>query len=244
MQQEADFEKCGHAGLFPSSPKVSCREWDIIQGMDVRTLLCTHVVSGKDHEWDIAVGDICSSEVCRTVTDLFENLRTVRRSVCRNTHARVLLFPSQELIREAGIGMTDELLIAFCGKRAVEFAEYFIKGKYDDRSIQDALKLYGSFYILEALEVKWSDYHMFKCNCAHCFQWAGCHHVVLASMVCDPRLKCPTKYLRSEIQARRTKGRPGTKKGDRSDCEGEGDCRDKVAGPSTAMEDVSQFCLP
>ena len=120
MQQEANFEKDGHPGLFPSCPKVSCKEWDIIQGMHVRTLLCTHVVSGKDHEWDIAVGDICSSEVCRTVTDLFENL----------------------------------------------------------------------------------------------------------------------------MQARRTKGRPGAKKGDRSDCEAEGDCRDRVQGPSTAMEEVSISFLP
>jgi hypothetical protein len=37
MQQEADFQKAGHPGLFPSGPKVSCKEWDILQGLDVRS---------------------------------------------------------------------------------------------------------------------------------------------------------------------------------------------------------------
>jgi len=239
MQQEANFVKAGHPGLFPSAPKVTHDDWDRIQGLDVRTLLCTHVVSGTGHEWETAVEEICSSDVCRTVDDLFLNLKRVKRSVCRTSHATVLLFPRQSLIREAGIGMTDEGLIAFCGKRAVEFERYFIQGEYDDRSIEDALKLYGSFYILEALEQKWSDAHMFKCNCPRCFQYAGCHHVVLATMVCDPSLVCPTKYLQSEIQARRKRGRPGARKGDRSDGESELESRERVDGPSTSMAAVS-----
>ena len=114
---------------------------------------------------------------------------------------------------------------------------YFIQGEYDDRSIEDALKLFRSFYILEALQEKWSDTHMFKCNCPHCFQYAGCHHVVLATMVCNPSLVCPTKYLLSEIQALRKRGRPGARKGDKSD--GELESRERVDGPSTSMEEVS-----
>ena len=93
------------------------------------------------------------------------------------------------LISESGIGITNEGHIEFCRARAVEFEDYFIKGQCDDHSIQDALKFYGSFYILEAREEGWSDYHMFKLNCPHCFQWAGCHHVVLATMVCDPKVR-------------------------------------------------------
>ena len=120
-------------------------EWDIIQGLDVRTLLCTYVVTGRDREWETAVGAICSSDVCRTVGDLFANLKSVKRAICRTTHAKVLLFPSQSLIREAGIGMTDEGLIAFCNRRAQEFERYFIQGHHDNRSIQGALKLYACF---------------------------------------------------------------------------------------------------
>ena len=239
MQQEADFVKAGNPGLFQSTPKVTCEDWDCIQRLDVRTLLCTNVVQGSSCEWETAVEAICSSDVCRNVGDLFQNLKRVKRSVCRTSHATVLLFPRQRLIREAGIGMTDEGLITFCGKRAVEFERYFINGEYDDRSIEDALKLYGSFYILEALQEKWSDAHMFKCNCPCCFQYAGCHHVVLATMVCDPSLVCPTKYLLSEIQARRKRGRPGARKGDKSDGESELESRERVDGPSTSMEEVS-----
>ena len=131
----------------------------------MRTLLCTHVVTGSGCEWETAVEAICSSDVCRNVGYLFLNLKRVKRSVSRTSHATVLLFPRQSLIREAGIGMTDEGLIAFCCKRAVEFERYFIQGDYDDCSIEDALKLYGLFYILEALQEKWNDAHMFKCNC-------------------------------------------------------------------------------
>ena len=102
MQQEADFARDGHPGLFQSTPKVTSVEWDIIQGLDVRTLLCTYVVTGRDREWETAVGAICSSDVCRTVGDLFANLKSLKRAVCRTTHAKVLLFPSQSLIRDRG----------------------------------------------------------------------------------------------------------------------------------------------
>ena len=58
MQLEEDLAKAGHPGLFPSVPWVSCKEWKHIQGLDPRTLMCTHVVSGTDHEWYIAVAEI------------------------------------------------------------------------------------------------------------------------------------------------------------------------------------------
>ena len=54
-----------------------------------------------------------------------------------------------------------------------------------------------------------------------------------------PSLVCPTKYLQSEIQARRKRGRPGARKGDRSDGESELESRERVDGPSTSMEEVS-----
>ena len=150
----ADFARDGHPGSFQATPKVSSVDWDIIQGLDVHTLLCAHVVRGREHKWETAVGDICSTNVCSTVSDLFANLKTVKRAVCRTTHAKVLLFPSQSLILQAGIGMTDKQLIAFCRAGAVAFEEYFIRAHCHDHSIQEALKLYGLFYILEALEEK------------------------------------------------------------------------------------------
>ena len=66
-------------------------------------------------------------------------------------------------------------------------------------------------------------------------------------MVCDPNVGCPMKYLKSEIQARRKRGRPGARKGDRSDGDSELESRERVVrmdGPSTAsvrvcMEAVS-----
>ena len=63
MQQEADFVKAGHPGLFQSAPKLTHNDWDRIQGLDVCTLLCTHVVTGSGCEWETAVEEICSSEL-------------------------------------------------------------------------------------------------------------------------------------------------------------------------------------
>ena len=84
--------------------------------------------------------------------------------------------------------MTDKGLIVFCSICSVEFKRYFFQGIHNNRSIHEALKLYGLFYNLEAPEEKWSECHMFKCYCPRCFQWARCHHAVLATMVCDPNV--------------------------------------------------------
>ena len=78
MQQEADLVKAGNPGLFQSTPKLTHDNWDRIQVLDVRTLLCTHVVKGSGCEWETAVEAICSSDVCRNVGDLFLNLRRVK----------------------------------------------------------------------------------------------------------------------------------------------------------------------
>ena len=78
-QQEADLVKAGNPGLFQSTPKVTCEDWDRIQRLDVRTLLCTNVVQGSSCEWETAVEAICSSDVCRNVGDLFLNLKRVKR---------------------------------------------------------------------------------------------------------------------------------------------------------------------
>jgi hypothetical protein len=107
-----------------------------------------------------AVAELCAN--CTTSPDLLQNLKTVQRTICRTSHARILLFPAQDLIHEAGDDVTDEELIVFCENRAHEYEEYYIKGNPDDRTLQEALLLYGSFYILESLDVKWSDYHLFK----------------------------------------------------------------------------------
>ena len=47
------------------------------------------------------------------------------------------------------------------------------------------------------------------------------------------------KYLKSEVQALLKRGRSGARKGDRSDCYTELESRERVDGPSTAMEVVS-----
>ena len=40
-------------------------------------------------------------------------------------------------MREPEKDMTDEKMITFCWRRAVEYENYFIDGKYDDSSLED-----------------------------------------------------------------------------------------------------------
>ena len=63
--------------------------------------------------------------------------------------------------------------------------------------------------MLEALSQKWSNIHLFKCNCSD--KCASCVHILLACMVCDPSIKVPNKNLGITIQRRRGRGRPSRK---------------------------------
>ena len=61
---------------------------------------------------------------------------------------------------------------------------------------------------MNALPAKWSEEHLFKCNCTMCFQRASCQHVVLAGMVVDESIKMPVQYDGITLQSRRKRGRP------------------------------------
>ena len=74
--------------------------------------------------------------------------------------------------------------------------------------IDNLLSLYESFHILNALPAKWSEEHLFNCNCTMCFQRASCQHVVLAGMIVDESIKMPVQYDGITLQSRRKRGRP------------------------------------
>ena len=69
---------------------------------------------------------------------------------------------------------------------AGNFAKYFVNGNLQDPRpydggefiLDEALKYYESFYILEAQHVKWSPEHLFRCNCPDCFKTASCVHPI------------------------------------------------------------------
>ena len=76
---------------------------------------------------------------------------------------------------------------------------------------------FESFYVLEALPQRWSQCHLFKCNCPECFKTASCVHCILASMVCNPFISVPARCLGATIQGRRRRGRPCARGSDVSD---------------------------
>ena len=55
---EADLDMAGHPNAFPSTPKATTTEWDLLQTFHYRTLLCTQVLKGNAAVWQSAVADI------------------------------------------------------------------------------------------------------------------------------------------------------------------------------------------
>ena len=92
--------------------------------------------------------------------------------------------------------------------RAAQFIRIFVENGIYSESITEALDVYESFHVLEALPTRWSPIHLFKCNCRTCFTHASCAHVLLASMVCDHKIEIPVQYVSTTFQVRRKRGRP------------------------------------
>ena len=110
---------------------------------------------------------------------LARNLKGMERRVSPTaSHATVLLIPTQKFIRQL-LDTPDA-----------------------------ATEVYESFHVLEALPTRWSPIHLFKCDCRTFFTHPSCAHVLLASMVCGPKIENPLQYVTTTFQVRRKRGRP------------------------------------
>ena len=115
--------------------------------------------------------------------------------------------------------MSDGDLLRHVTWRAKLFMDFFMHNKYGDTPLEEALRVYAEFHILEGQPVEWSNEHSFKCNCPHFCQWASCHHGLLCTMVCKPSLVVPHQYLGLGVHSRGKRGRP--RRGDQGEDEGE-----------------------
>ena len=248
---QAELAIAGHPNAFPSTPKTTTAEWDLLQTFDYRTLLCTQVLKGNTAVWQSAVADI-TAEVS-DVAGLLRNLAGVRRTVSPTTHATVLLMPSQAFMKtvlEQNPDISNAELVAVMSHAAKTYARYLVNGHLQnpspagtDWTLEEALGCCESFYVLEALPHKWSSMHLFKCNCPECFKCASCVHVLLAGMVCDPSIRVPSKNLGITLQRRRARGRPSTKGSEVGDA-GEARARARIAlqAEYRAPKVCSLFC--
>ena len=116
------------------------------------------------------------------------------------------------------------------GNIVKEWARHY-KTFYIDKDhsgpLERTLQVYDFFRVLEALPVKWSRLHYWKCNCSVCFYHAGCHHVLLASMVVDKDIRVPPQYVAQSLQQRKKRGRPCVRENELSE-DREIESRDKT----------------
>ena len=96
-QLEADLIIAGHPIMFPSEPKATKKEWDLLQELDYRTLLCTHVHNGNAAAWNTAIAAIYAD--VDDVPQLLSSLENTKCTIRPNTEAKVLLMPSQALLK-------------------------------------------------------------------------------------------------------------------------------------------------
>ena len=222
---EAQLANAGHSNAFPSKPAAANLEWDLVQVMDMHTLLLTMTLNVSATDWTAAV-----RKLCKDVTgfdDLRRNLDTVSRTIHPTTHATVILWPTQHYVKSLK-AMSDMEAIAAAKAKGFQFEKCIIKGQMAGLDLISALDLLESFHVLEALPVKWGKNHLFKCNCELCFKNASCPHVVFASWVVDPTAGCPDRYLGTHIQQRRKRGRPSAKASEIGDV-GEAWCRARLS---------------
>ena len=133
-------------------------------------------------------------ELTDGVDDMRVLVRNMREMECRvspTSHAAVLLMPTQKFIRQL-LDTLDNACeptaeFTMC---AAKFQHNFIDNNLHSRdTITEALEVYESLRVLEALPTRWSPIHLFKCNCRSCFTHASCAHVLLASMCVTRRSK-------------------------------------------------------
>ena len=200
-QADSDLALMGHPNAFPSVPKASASDWTIMQSLRVATLRHTIALkSGKCKTWKLAVDQLTRDAEDMRV--LVRNLKEQERRVSPTSHAPVLLMPSQKFLREV---MEMENAFAPTGPftmRAAQFIRIFVENGIYSESITEALDVYESFHVLEALPTRWSPIHLFKCNCSTCFTHASCAHVLLSSMVCYLKIEIPVQYVSTTSQVR------------------------------------------
>ena len=222
---EARLELAGHANFFPSAPVVNTKDWDLLQTYDHRTLLCSVALHGSGGVWRSAVADITAD--VEDMQQLIHNLAVIKRTVAPTSHATVLLMPSQGFIKhllKAHPDIANDELVEIVEAAADVYARYYVNGNLQDPapdeepwSLPAALECFESFYVLEALPQRWSPCHYFKCNCPECFKSGSCVHSLLASMVCHPEIRVPSKSLGVTVQGRRRRGRPSSRGSDIGD---------------------------
>ena len=162
--------------------------------MDLCTLLVSSCILGASEKWDVTVEKICDHGM--HIADLLFKLKTVERSLHPGTDAKVILLPAAYIMSECSL-MSNGDLMRHVTQLAKLFVDFFMHKKYGDTPLEEALRVYAEFHILEGQSVEWSKEHSFKCNCPHFCQWASCHHHLLCTMVCKPSRVVPPKYLDS-----------------------------------------------
>ena len=227
LQTAAQLELMGHPNAFPSVPVASASDWTIMQSLHYQTLRLTVKINGGSAHWKAATTDILQG--VESTRQLLRNLREKDRRISPTVHASVLLMPTQKFLREViDLPGVDEAS-GPDHTRLAQFKRMFMdNGMLECEGLEEALQVYESFHVLEALPSRWSAQHLFKCNCRTCFQYASCPHVLLASMVCDAKIEVPLQYLTTTFQNRRGRGRP-SKSGQQADVEKADDEPDKRA---------------
>lgn len=236
--------------MFPSTPVATTAEWDLLQTLDYRTLLCCNVQKCNAAAWNSAIAAIYAE--VEDVGSLLGSLREVQRTVSPSKDATVLLMPSQLAIKaflKESPEATAQELMAHTAQTQRLYTKFFIEKDYGppipggtEYDLDEALGLYESVNVLEGLSKRWSPVHLFKCNCPEFFKAASCVHCLLASMVCDSKIKVPASSLGVTIQSRRKRGRPSAKGSDLGDA-GEARARARLALQSEYRVPKVSLCM-
>ena len=141
------------------------------------------------------------------IADLLFKLKTVKKSIHPVTDAKVILLPAVCIMSKRSL-MSNGDFMRHLTQLAKLFVDFLMHNKYGDTPLEEALRVYAEFHILEGQSVEWSKEHSFKCNCPHLCQWASCHYGLLCTIMCKPSLVVPPQYLGLGVHSRGKRGSP------------------------------------
>ena len=139
--------------------------------MDLSTLLASICISGAREKWDNTVEKICDDGM--RIADLLFKLKTVERSINPGIDTKVILLPAACLMSDVTVWVFSHerwWLIEACYSAGGKlFMDFFMHNRDGDTPLEEALRVYAEFHILEGQPVEWtrSNKHAFKCNCPH-----------------------------------------------------------------------------
>ena len=239
---EQQLIELGHPNAFVRNPTPSKREWDDIQSLHRKVLLCSFpLAAGMNAEdrdsYTALIRDICctglKSDPLYLKIQKFHALKLEDHLAAggkpedfkcriRKKLLNTVIMPSKQLMYDLDptgkrkLEAVHKALLPYVQEYRVFMDQHLDKHKatVDSWGIEKYLQVMDSMYVVTRIEKDDERWGelMFKCSCKACFVRCCCAHNLIWSMILNPTLVIPPKFAKLEPAHRKKRGRPTVKR--------------------------------